>query len=645
MSFESLYKKIFLYLLIIILTVWQLKAQALRLRAINHTEQPKTLNERRLAQAADTISLPFWDDFSAVRQIADTTLWQSSASVYINNGLAYLPPSFNVATLDGFDASGTSYATDSRQRGIGDSLVSQAIDLSTKTLFDNINISFFWQEGFGPTAPDTEDSLRLYFKNDSSEWELIYSRGGTGNATPVLFQQHFEQVNEPQFFHSGFQFKFEYFGNLSGDFDSWNLDYIYLNDGNTSVTTINFAYDSYEDRTFSAIPKNLFSDFYGVPLSHLTENWLNDNISNGTLIYNNLWAGDGFSPFFGTEIFGIISDTASANFLIDSLTLQGNFLTAAQDTAQFTAHINNPQKVIDYLMSSKDNVDSAYLETQFNLGNVDSLFFETINGVTVFYPDYSFQSNDTISQITAFHDYYALDDGTAEASIQLNSKNYQLAQEFNINGGHFLTALDFYVPNLAQNNGSKNITLLVLDSLNSQNPANDVIFAQNVLISPSSGLNEFQRFTFDSPVFVEGDIYVGYREENDEVVSIGFDKNSNSATELFYNQTGTWEINNTLVGSVMIRPVFGDISGIVSNKIESKVEPFKIWPNPNKGILYVSEDYDILKIYSLNGRLIGSYKDGLQDSSIHMPPTQDGLYIVQIYRDGKMQNFKLLLER
>ena len=111
--------------------------------------------------------------------------------------------------------------------------------------------------------------------------------------------------------------------------------------------------------------------------------------------------------------------------------------------------------------------DSVYLNFQFNLGTNDSLFFETINGVAVYYPNLSFRQNDTVSTVIPLHDYYAFDDGTAESRVQLNSRNYQLAQSFDAIGQQFLTGIDIYAPNIAQNASTQNITLLVWNDLTS----------------------------------------------------------------------------------------------------------------------------------------------------------------------------------
>ncbi|MFQ3213540.1 MAG: hypothetical protein ACJAT1_001910 [Marivirga sp.] len=619
-----------------------------RLVPVNHQVSKELYFSNRQVQQIDTIQLPLWDDFSAYPQQKTNNIWQNIDQVYVNNGLAYLPPSYNVASLDGFDANGSAYATESDVLGIGDSLVSKSVDLSNNSATDNINLSFFWQEGYGPTAPDSEDSLRVYFKNAADKWIFMRSIGGSGRSAPLPFQQLFIAVNDENFLHEGFQFKFEYYGNLAGDFDVWSLDYIYLNQGNARVTTTNFRYDSYEDRTFSTITKGIFSGYQGIPLQHLDAPFLNEIIQPGSIIYNNLWAGNGTSTIFGTELFGSVFDTLNPSFLIDSVTANGNFLTSAQDTALFSIQARSKQAIIDYLISQKEVSDSAYLALQFNLGNTDSLFFETIDGTTTYYPLYTFQQNDTLREVTSFHNYYALDDGTAEASLQLNSKSYELAQYYKINGDHFMTAIDMYIPNIAQNSSSQNITLLVLDGLDSNNGEGNVIYAQNVLISPSQQINTFQRFELNSPVPVSNSIYIGYREENDEVVSVGFDKNNNSGTDLYYNQSGTWQKNELLQGSIMMRPVFGEIKNILSSRTESHGKPLVVYPNPSKGTISINQPYEYLKIFGADGRLYYSDEVKLsstKDNPIVIDQLKDGLYILEIYYKGTYQRAKILLRK
>ncbi|HET8860126.1 T9SS type A sorting domain-containing protein [Marivirga sp.] len=612
--------------------------------AIAHKLSSENTELSRIINLKDTISLPIWDDFSYNSQVPDTSIWLYGENVFVNNSYAYLPPSYNVASFDGFDGQGIPYDNDPGNNGIGDSLVSKPIDLSDFSILSNINLSFFWQEGFGGNAPDQQDSLKLSFKNRDGNWIRVQSFGGNGNTEAKLFSQHFERVNDENFLHEGFQFKFEVTGNLAGDFDVWNIDYIYLNAGNTPVNTQNNSYDSYEDRTFTRNPGTPFGDYYALPLKHLELEWLEENLQSSDFIYNNLWAGNANNFSFGTEFFSIVYDTLKPENIIDSLEVDGLFLTDLQDTALFTYQVENKSNFINYLLAEKETEDSVYLKFQFNLGTNDSLFFETINGVATYYPDLSFRQNDTISTVIPLHDFYAYDDGTAESRVQLNSRNFLLAQGFELIGEKYLTGIEVYAPNIGQNSSTQNITFLVWNELTVD--TDDIIGAQNVLINESAGINEFQRFSLDRPVLLNGEFFIGYREENDEPVSIGFDKNTNSATNLFYNQSGAWEPNTILEGSVMIRPVFDESRVTVSNKKAVNTEwDIRAFPNPNQGILKLSDSWDEIIIYNLQGQQKLQFDNHTEQNEIDINILNNGLYLVKIRNGNQLRTLKIMLKR
>ena len=93
------------------------QAQHLRLQAL---ENNPTLIEARQAThnitarnnqvcAIDTLSLPFFDDFSAEYSIyPNCALWQDNHA-FVNFDMASNPPSIGVATLDGLSHDGSPY--------------------------------------------------------------------------------------------------------------------------------------------------------------------------------------------------------------------------------------------------------------------------------------------------------------------------------------------------------------------------------------------------------------------------------------------------------------------------------------------------------------------------------------------------------
>ena len=211
-------------------------------------------------------------------------------------------------------------------------------------------------------------------------------------------------------------------------------------------------------------------------------------------------------------------------------------------------------------------------------------------------------------------------------------------------GEQILTGIDIYTPNIAQNASTQNITLLVWNNLSTS--TDDILRAQNVLLNQSTAINQFQRFEFDRPVMLRGDFYIGYREENDDPLSIGFDKNTNSANNLFYNRSGSWEPNTVLQGSVMIRPVFNKSRITVSNKKPLDNEwNIKVYPNPNRGKLKFTDSWDEIKIYDLQGRLQFQSNNFNQKGELDISALSDNLYLVQIRKGNMMSTLKLFLDK
>lgn len=124
------------------------------------------------------ISLPFWDDFSTIRNgYADSTLWQYGQSVWVNEGMGINPPSLNVATFDGLDSLGRPYnVNDILAKGYADKLISAPIrmDLVAPAQQANIAITFFY-EFKGNGGPDPGDKFSLSFKNSTNEWDEVWS--------------------------------------------------------------------------------------------------------------------------------------------------------------------------------------------------------------------------------------------------------------------------------------------------------------------------------------------------------------------------------------------------------------------------------------------------------------------------------------
>ena len=70
---------------------------------------------------------------------------------------------------------------------------------------------------------------------------------------------------------------------------------------------------------------------------------------------------------------------------------------------------------------------------------------------------------------------------------------------------------------------------------------------------------------------------------------VGLDKNNNTADEIYYYINNQWEQNNLIQGSLMIRPVFGDVENYLTTLNEDDNENISIYPNPSSGVFYINK--------------------------------------------------------
>jgi hypothetical protein len=172
-----------------------------------------------------------------------------------------------VATFDGLNELGRPYFDQPFNSGFADSLTSTTIDLSTYTSADNIYFSFYYQpQGLG-FAPESKDSLFLYFKNNTNQWVRIWQKKGSAITG---FTYVIDSIVDPQFFHSDFQFRFVNIASLNTNDDVWNLDYIKI-DKNRNINDT-----SMNDMAFSSQPTSILKNYSSMPYRHFIANQTNE---------------------------------------------------------------------------------------------------------------------------------------------------------------------------------------------------------------------------------------------------------------------------------------------------------------------------------------------------------------------------------
>ncbi|MDH5610236.1 MAG: hypothetical protein OEY56_12230, partial [Cyclobacteriaceae bacterium] len=380
-----------------------------------------------IQQQKDTLTLPFWDDFSQSDGTPDTGKWYTGRHIFINNSLPVNPPTLNVATFDGVNEFGRAHAHNSSLSGAGDSLISQPINLAAvpKSKWSTVYFSFFWQlRGFGE-LPDANDSLSLYFLSRDSVWVLQkitspddYHFSLTGGLNNLQFDkdsiQAFRQVILPVsndiFFHKGFSFKFVSHSSLSGLYDTWHVDYVYLNADRQANDTYHY------DRAISGQPSGLLYPYLEMPGHQFLAN---PSRYSTTLHYAVSNLDNSYHP---NECTFELINTASG--VSTGLITQVSPRLLPGETGR------KNQLVLPALDPLID-ADSVVLESKITYLTGDKRLFETVTTAndTLFFP-IDLRMNDTLTQRYTLHNYYAYDDGSAEFAAGINLYGGQLAVAF-----------------------------------------------------------------------------------------------------------------------------------------------------------------------------------------------------------------------
>ena len=591
-------------------------------------------------QTGDTLTLPFWDDFSyadsgtpANNSYSPTSrLWsEGSQTVRVNTGLDVAPPSIGVATFDGVDADGTPYSNIDTDVGLADSLISKPIDLSVIPVAERTTVwfSFFWQQFGKGEFPDPEDSIRLQFKNAQQIWVTVWSRQGGDTLNTDVFQQEMIQLLNPGYFHNAFQFRFQSFNRLSGAFDTWNVDYIYLNSERTAANT------AYLDRALTSLPTSVLGDYSAVPMSQFR----ND-----------------------PERYVGVSNVGFYNLNVQLQPVRFSALISDGETGELVQLLNNDQalspipsgfdrRTISASAFNPDlidtSLDSLRLTTEFHITSGDNFLIDEINGQdTLFFRDVDYRVNDTVRSTSVLDDYFAYDDGEAEFGVELNLSGGKVAYQFEAPQPDILTHLDIYFPPLTRNQQSVPIRLLIWDSLADSLGNEIVLRAEQAQASSSGFLDEFTRFELSSPVVVEDTFFIGYEQQGETFIAVGLDKNNDRSDRIFYNVTGAWDQNEDLSGSLMMRPVFDrerkDVVLSTEDAISDEV-PWLIYPNPTSGMIRINQDIDGFRITDLSGRLLQSSNNQVRAESSVELSLPAGIYIITLFRKNDQLNRKLIV--
>ena len=537
-------------------------------------------------------------------------------NVYHNFRFGLNPWSLGVATFDGCDQNGNAYSLGTTNADYADFLTSKCIDLSNKITADSIYLSFLYQAGgFGET-PDSTDSLILeFFNDDLQKWEWKWSTKGSSN---LNFNVGHISIKELKYFKKGFKFRFKNYGQRSGIFDNFNIDYVHLRTLSGKKDTL------FKDFAWVYPINSLLKDYTSVPWEHYKNTTSNKMSSSIPISIRN-----GSSIAENNSIPGkvdiIYNNNIEETFSISGNSLSNGDLNYSPRTTYTTTH--------NFSLGNKfDNTKTGDKQTFDILGVIGSQF-----------PNFG-QNDSTYSQ-QYFGNYYSYDDGSAEAAYGTIGAQSNLAVQFSPYESDSIIGIQTYFVESATDVSNK-LFVFTIWSDNNGKPGSllyedDVYFPRTPVYN--KGINNFHTYLLknNQKIKVNGTFYIGWRQFSPERLNIGFDKNINNNSKNFYsiNNGVTW-VNSSVQGSIMMRPVFSTAlnSELGIEEIKTNANKIQLFPNPTNDYINIEGEFLNINIYSIQGKLIETSRE----NKIDITNYTNGIYLFKVLNKENELTFKVI---
>jgi hypothetical protein len=585
-------------------------------------------------------TLPFYDDFATANKpwarrspspdMPDTTRWEHRSGAYVNNTFGVRPPSFNVATLDGINWQGQPYNfQDVFATGDADQLTSRFIDLSALSGADNVVFSFHWQsQGLGE-RPDPEDALRLDFFTRQGEWSTVWQQNGGLGLTEFAYVPL--ALVDPAYFHRNFRFRFVVNTRQSGMFDTWNIDYVYLNRGRRTdnEALLDIAASTTPQLLtvgpYSAMP---IEQYYSLPQRSIIRDTVN-------LFVNNL------DNRFNVFSYDVIVNELATNRRLTLLTDTSTIIQRQQRQYRIFGATTDPRP--DRRLTVPGGQPRLVLETKFRLNTR-----ETDTAV----PGVNFRNNDTIESRVVLDNYFAYDDGSAEYGLAFSQRFGRLACRFEMPTAGTLTHIDINFVPLGVNLAGETYNLRVWKNIDvgGSGVRDSVLLIQNAFVSYPDSANRFVRVRLSRSLALSGTFYIGVEQLTDRNLTLGFDRNHNTADRIYFNVTNQWvrNTNPRIQGSIMLRPVFASAT-ITSHEDTPLPSPDQvtIYPNPTDGVVRIRGEVSRAKIVDLQGRILHekSFERFESQKFLDLSGLPNGVYVIQYFGERGAGTKKIVLTR
>ena len=506
------------------------------------------------ATAEEPVSLPFSDDFSGDSIWPSTARW-TDLQVFINNTFSVKQPSAGMATFDCLDERGYLHTGASQTVFEADHLTSRTINLAYLPS-DSLFLSFLYEAGGIADLPEADDSLTLNFWAPGEEkWYSIWRATGKKTAG---FINVIVPITDPRYLVNGFRFRFTSYASLSGagtepsragNADQWNIDHVLLDKGRSVHDTV------IHDVALTLPQRSLVKEYEAIPWRHFRQAYLSAMSPVVPVTYRN-------------------NDTIVRNV---TKHIRITDMSTGAVVREFDAGASNTDPLTDV------KYEAPLLYTYNSSSSADTAqFLVTVSLIT---DDFDPKQNDTLNYIQRFSDYFAIDDGSAEAGYGINgqgSRNAMTALRFRSFLPDSVTGISFCFNDAYDNANQRGFDLMVWADDNGS-PGILLGSSTGPVAAPSGDINGFVTYRFNKPVRVTDYFWIGWRQASETFLNIGLDLNTAPAGRHYFLLSGEWQ-ESQAPGVIMIRPVMKGSGSPTSSDNGTLVnDMFSLYPNPTDG--------------------------------------------------------------
>ena len=608
---------------------------------------------------AQPLILPFFEDFSKGVGFPNEKHFIDKQA-FVNQTFPVFPPTIGVVTLDALNEYGQIYPHLTSVSQGADTLTSQFIRLDSlfsdgearqTRLEDSLYFSFYFQPGGGGvlgsnageligSQPNTHDSLVLefgytLFLEDTTVtiWDHIWSTPGfsinewLAEDTCMYFKQVIIPIMEEKYWRDSFQFRFRNYASLEpqqgiagweGNVDQWHIDYIRLDAKRSQVDSFT------NDIAFVSPTTSFLKNYQAMPWNQFRNTDMKSNFTNQltNLSKNPLPAKYQYTI---TQNGNIKDEYESGSVPIEPYDTTGIHSVASQASPP--------------ILFAPNLTDT----TVFIITHV----FENEAGID-FFP-----GNDTCVFEQKFYDYYAYDDGSAEFGYCLNNQFNiaYLAMKFSLAERDSLRAVRMWFNHTKkdENLGATFSIFLWKDNNGEPDKQGTKILSElkPIVREEFDDFEEFLDFAeyeLDIPLRLDSGIFwIGFEQQGNVQLNIGFDQNNDSREFFRYNTRGIWE-KSVFKGTPMLRPVFGKSNKPVPNPAPPQTTI--VGPNPmNEELRITNHQSRITKVEVFNIIGMKISEKNCRDNNIvlNVANYKTGIYFVRVTKENnRTEIFKLI---